>query len=393
MHLKATFNSSESSFQSSFVESNSHFNAGASYNGATFFPSVSNDGVISWTNDSGLPNPNPVNIKGEKGDKGDRGEKGLQGIQGVQGERGEQGQKGDKGDKGEQGIQGAQGEKGANGTPATHRWSGTTLYITSASGTSSANLKGDTGDKGDTGAKGADGKDGKDGADGFSPTVDVEQIDGGHRVTITDENGENTFDVMDGKDGQGGSGVTSWNDLTDKPFGVEGRDPIVWDGNTDGLESIQMMNGTLYKVSDEPIPLNEFIDSVLTVKNFKGETMSGQFTEEIVEQWIIDMSLYGVDVPENTLYQEGVYGSMYIVHNDVDCTIERDPISLKRGVYILDTYFISFTFPQTIKPLDEKYMPTSVVLESELESKGYQTEAQVTELINNALGVIENGSY
>lgn len=177
MKLDLSFEQNQQNINVPFSESGGQFNANFGetsvihdgQNGATFIPSVSAEGVISWINDRELPNPPPVNIKGEKGDKGDRGEKGLQGIQGVQGERGEQGQKGDKGDKGEQGIQGAQGEKGANGTPATHRWSGTTLYITSASGTSSANLKGDTGDKGDTGAKGADGKDGKDGADGYTP--------------------------------------------------------------------------------------------------------------------------------------------------------------------------------------------------------------------------------
>lgn len=69
-----------------------------------------------------------ANLKGDKGDKGDRGEQGIQGMQGAKGETG------------------AQGQKGADGTPATHRWSGTTLYITSASGTSSADLKGEKGD-------------------------------------------------------------------------------------------------------------------------------------------------------------------------------------------------------------------------------------------------------
>lgn len=39
------------------------------------------------------------------------------------------------------------------------------------------------------------------GQDGFSPTVDVEKIENGHRVTITDIEGTETFDVMDGKDG------------------------------------------------------------------------------------------------------------------------------------------------------------------------------------------------
>lgn len=65
--------------------------------GATFIPSVSADGVISWTNDKELPNPEPVNIKGEKGDKGDTGEQGPQGIQGVRGEQGPQGERGDPG--------------------------------------------------------------------------------------------------------------------------------------------------------------------------------------------------------------------------------------------------------------------------------------------------------
>lgn len=37
-------------------------------NGATFTPYVSADGIISWTNDKGLKNPTPVNIKGADGD-------------------------------------------------------------------------------------------------------------------------------------------------------------------------------------------------------------------------------------------------------------------------------------------------------------------------------------
>lgn len=40
---------------------------------------------------------------------------------------------------------GLPGEPGANGTSCTHYWQGTTLYVTSASGTSSANLKGEPG--------------------------------------------------------------------------------------------------------------------------------------------------------------------------------------------------------------------------------------------------------
>lgn len=56
------------------------------------------------------------------------------------------------------------------------------------------------------GQDGKNGIDGKDGADGFSPVVSVEDIDCGHRVTITDKNGAKQFDVKDGTDGEGGSG-------------------------------------------------------------------------------------------------------------------------------------------------------------------------------------------
>lgn len=84
-------------------------------NGATFTPAVSADGIISWTNDRELPNPEPVCIKGadgkdgapgakgDKGDKGDRGERGIQGIQGIPGAAGKDG------------ADGAPGKNGADG--------------------------------------------------------------------------------------------------------------------------------------------------------------------------------------------------------------------------------------------------------------------------------------
>ena len=50
--------------------------------GATFYPEMSEDGILSWTNDKELENPEPVNIKGPPGD---------QGIQGPQGPAGKDG--------------------------------------------------------------------------------------------------------------------------------------------------------------------------------------------------------------------------------------------------------------------------------------------------------------
>lgn len=55
-------------------------------NTAVYTPSVSADGVISWTNDNGKENPEPVNIKGPKGDKGDKGDTGATGPKGDKGD-------------------------------------------------------------------------------------------------------------------------------------------------------------------------------------------------------------------------------------------------------------------------------------------------------------------
>ncbi len=53
--------------------------------GAIFTPHVSEDGILSWTNDQNLDNPTPVNIKGPTGDIGPTGPTGAQGETGPAG--------------------------------------------------------------------------------------------------------------------------------------------------------------------------------------------------------------------------------------------------------------------------------------------------------------------
>lgn len=57
----------------------------------------------------------------------------------------ERGATGPQGPQGPKGDTGATGPAGADGISVTHRWNGTVLEVTSASGTSSADLKGDPG--------------------------------------------------------------------------------------------------------------------------------------------------------------------------------------------------------------------------------------------------------
>ena len=105
-------------------------------------------------------------INGEDTGKPSRGEQGLQGEPGPQGERGPQGP---AGADGAQGPEGPQGPAGADG------------------------------------AQGPQGEPGPAGANGFSPTVTTTPIENGTRVTITDADGEHTFDVLNGTGGGGSS--------------------------------------------------------------------------------------------------------------------------------------------------------------------------------------------
>ena len=128
------------------------------------------------------------------------------------GQDGAPGEKGDPGEPGADGEDGAPGADGADGVSPTVATSaiegGTHVTITDASGAHEFDVMngtdgapGEKGDPGEDGAPGAKGDPGEDGADGFSPTVSVESIEGGHKVTITDAEGAHEFNVMDGASG------------------------------------------------------------------------------------------------------------------------------------------------------------------------------------------------
>ena len=126
---------------------------GGTGDGATFIPFVSSEGIISWTNDKGLSNPTPVNIKGPQGNTG---------PQGVQGERGLQG---------EQGPQGAKGDTGPYFTPSVNA-AGDLSWTNNGDleNPSTVNIKGPKGDigpQGEQGDVGPQGPQGPAGRDGF----------------------------------------------------------------------------------------------------------------------------------------------------------------------------------------------------------------------------------
>ena len=140
--------------------------------------------------DTGKPSRGEQGLQGEPGPQGERGPQGPAGADGAQGPEGPQGPAGADGAQGPQGEPGPQGERGPQGPAGADGAQGP---------------EGPQGPAGADGAQGPQGEPGPAGANGFSPTVTTTPIENGTRVTITDADGEHTFDVLNGTGGGGSS--------------------------------------------------------------------------------------------------------------------------------------------------------------------------------------------
>lgn len=153
--------------------------------GVTFTPSISEDGVISWTNDGGLVNPEPVSIKGTPGEISTLSigtvEQGDTTSVTISGQAPNQVlnfvlQKGNDGQQGEQGEQGPVGPSNTLTIGEVTSGSTASAEITGTSPNQVLNLvlpKGDKGDIGETGPKG------ETGATGPTNTLTIGTVEGG----------------------------------------------------------------------------------------------------------------------------------------------------------------------------------------------------------------------
>ena len=141
---------------------------------------------------------------------------GTQTVDIMDGTDGQDGVNGQDGQDGQDGVNGQDGSNGSDGfsptLSVTTITGGHRLSITDVNGTQTVDIMDGTdgqdgvnGQDGQDGQDGVNGQDGSNGSDGFSPTLSVTTITGGHRLSITDVNGTQTVDIMDGTDGQDGS--------------------------------------------------------------------------------------------------------------------------------------------------------------------------------------------
>lgn len=159
-------------------------------------------------------------------------------------------------------------------------------------------------------------------------------------------------------------GVSSWNDLTDKPFYEEGTN-ITWDGNTEGLESIDAfpdMPGAMVmcKVSDLVLTPEDVIGGKLSVTSL----VTGEVTtQEILADHVQDS-------PEAGAFMISMVTVMVVYDSS------KNPNGISAGIWFLktnmegaeDNIFVSSLWCGQIETLDEKFIPSTIARTSDLET-------------------------
>lgn len=264
----------------------------------------------------------------------------------------------------------------------THSWNGTTLTITTASGTSSADLKGDTGPKGDPGTAGKDGQAGKDGAagkDGYTPVRGKDYWTDADIAEIKKYIDENA----------GSGGVSSWNDLEDKPFGEEGGTETLMEEQTvEGFAydsgygvygvgrsaTFELVVGQTYQViwdtSEHTCTAYEFASSGFTGVALGNESVMTGVSSDIVEPFVILYvtssnynSFFALDGSTDASHRVGIFCDTTVV-TPLDARFLPSPVSIDLSAYesdgrIVETY-ADGSVVTTVMEFDENGKPTKI---------------------------------
>lgn len=161
-----------------------------------------------------------------------------------------------------------------------------------------------------------------------------------------------------------GGGVSCWNDIPDKPFVKVGGDTLTWDGNTEGLVTLDIGTGSLYyRVSDVAPSLEDFANGVtvgvLTPDGIGTDSMTYEDIASGYADGAIVAGVFAVILEDIEGFEKGVYLVYYAENN-----------------YLTSLTIPGYTgFTKTeIKPIKPEYLPGAVVLYADESSYLYATE-------------------
>lgn len=171
-----------------------------------------------------------------------------------------------------------------------------------------------------------------------------------------------------------GGGASSWNDLTDKPFGetTVTSDTLTWDLNRDGLLNVMDM---FYHVSDTVPTLEDLQNGGILNTNQVGTETPLEFTIDYVMDTgtgIIAIDQFCVIAQSDGVEMEGVIlpkAGVYFVY------AEQDGMSLYAYQLTINGY-AGFETTET-KPIEPKYLPKDDIIN----------------FVKEALPTWEGGSY
>ena len=262
----------------------------------------------------------------KNGSKGSKGDTGAQGPTGPTGATGATGAQGPAGPAGPTGPSGSNGKDGKDGVSVTHSWNGSVLTVTSASGTSSADLRGPKGDSGEGG--------------GSSVQSDWMEND-----------------------------PASPAHVLNRPGGYEdSTDTITWDGVWEDRPRLGFYPdweplGGFYgyvKVSDAVPTRDDMENGYIIEKLVNGVSETSEFPGDYVQGFFGDDGLYADD------------DAVFVIIPTDNYDLGEGTIFPEKGAYVYaqivpgtgEIRVSSVTIPgysfQVLKPFPEKYMPDSV---------------------------------
>lgn len=148
------------------------------------------------------------------------------------------------------------------------------------------------GKDGAAGKDGINGTNGVDGQDGYSPSIDVKKVTGGHQLIITNRTGNKTVDVMDGINGQDGVSPIVATEFIDVGTKVTISDKngsksfVVFNGE-DGVDGANGQNGVSPTVTVTDINGGHRVTITDAIGTKTFDVMDGtQEISEAVKQYI-----------------------------------------------------------------------------------------------------------